>query len=59
MEQYIPESVFFKALEPFIAYGRIKYIPEQMLKYTLDYYVSKQQLDVVERLSIHFDLKEI
>lgn len=33
------ERVFYKMLEPFIMHAKIKYIPENELKQTLDFYV--------------------
>lgn len=53
------ESIFFKVLEKFIEHGRVKYIPENQLDGVLQYYVRNDQLEMVDRLAIYFDLARI
>ena len=53
------ESIFFKVLEKFIEHGRIKYIPETQISAILQYYVSNDQLEMIDRLAIYFDLARI
>lgn len=53
------ETIFFKVLEKFIEHGRIKYIPETQLESILNYYVRHDQLDMIDRLTIYFDLTRI
>jgi hypothetical protein len=53
------EAIFYKVLEKFIEHGRIKYIPETQLEGILNYYVKNDQLDMIDRLTIYFDLTRI
>ena len=53
------QLIFFKVLQKFIEHGRIKYIPETQLQYVLKYFVDSDQLDMIDRLAIYFDLRRI
>jgi hypothetical protein len=46
-------------LEKFIEFGRVKYIPESQLNAILQYYVTNDQLDMIDKLAIYFDLARI
>ena len=53
------EAIFYRVLEKFIEHGRIKYIPETQLERILKYFVENEQLDMLDRLAIYFDLTRI
>lgn len=52
-------AIFYKVLEKFIEHGRLKYIPQSQLGTVLQYYVNNDQLEMIDRLAIYFDLSRI
>lgn len=53
------EHLFYEALCKFIEHGRIKYIPDDQLTITLKYFVEHENLAMIDRLAIYFDLNKI
>ena len=53
---YTAERIFYEVLAKFIEHGRIKFIPDDQLKITLKYFTETENLGMVDRLAIYFDL---
>lgn len=53
------EIIFYEALMKFIEHGRIKYIPEEKLQETLKYFADTDNLGMIDRLAVYFDLNRI
>ena len=53
------ELIFYEALNKFVEHGRIKFIPDDQLMLTLRYYTENDNLGMIDRLAIYFDLSKI